>query len=24
VHLITEHTRSLADFDPASIAELNA
>ena len=23
VHLITEHTRSLADFDPASIAELN-
>lgn len=24
VHLISEHTRSLADFDPASIAELNA
>lgn len=24
VHLITEHTRSLADFDPASIADLNA
>jgi DNA-binding GntR family transcriptional regulator len=24
VQLITEHTRSLADFDPASIAELNA
>jgi len=24
IHLISEHTRSLADFDPASIAELNA
>jgi len=24
VHLMSEHTRSLADFDPASIADLNA